>query len=307
MLKSINRRSMLPVCLLAFSVVLSGCVTKQKAVLTLNAKQVMKSGQLVMSNDHPELSADIEGANSGQVMGGLLFAMADVAIMAKQESDQEDLMEPIKEKVKSINLLSYTKDKISPVIAEMQKFQLADQDVHSAAFNDYVKVHADEFDGIGVLIPEFRFSEDFASLQTSLKVRFMPTSPSFKTALGVSEDFEGTVVDTELKHFYKPEKTKAALPRSKALAAEAKENIQEKLLFAYPSQINKMINDEKRKIRGKRKPENAKIWAENDGQEIKRALKEATEKLSQQLKTTLVVMFPNEMKSAQTKSATKAH
>ena len=263
---------------------LSACANMERPVLSLSAKQAMKSGQLTYQTVHPDLEVDIEGSNSAQVMGGLLFLAADMAMMAKQESDQADLMAPIKEEIKDIHLLDSLRAEIEPVIHNSNAFQLAKGAGDKTATN---------YDATGALTPRYKFSEDFASLNTNLHLTISAESEQFKTALGVSPSFDKPIINTNLTHSYSPVGAQHALPRSAILKETAKKNLSQKLTFAGPVEAQKLIEKEIARIRAESKQNNIALWTKDHGKELKQALSEARQVIPQKLQTALSAMFPN--------------
>lgn len=245
---------------------LNACANMESPVLSLSAKQAMKSAHFTYQNVYPELEADIEGSNSAQVMGGLLFVAADIALMAKQKSDQDDLMAPIKEEIKDIDLHNSLRIEIEPVIRNSNLFTFSESALENTNAG---------YDATGALTPRYKFSEDFATLNTNLHMTISAESEQFKSALGVSPSFSKPILDTNLTHSYSPAGATHALPLSPALKDTAKKNLGQKLTFAGPVEAQKLISKEIGRIRTEAKQNNIALWAKDNGKEIKQALADA--------------------------------
>lgn len=296
-----QKRRLLPLSYLIIGILLTGCAAREKPVLSLTAKQSMKTAKLVVINDHSELEADIQGSNSTQVMGGgLLWALADAAAMAEQTHSQSKVIAPIKAEVKSINLITTVKNEISQTIPSLSKFHFSREELKRDEIENYISSNQQGYDGIGILTPQYKFSEDFATLKTTMQVDFYPTSKTFKTALGVSDAFNAPAIDTRLHEETKPVSTLPALPDSTALKKQAKDKLSDKLVFASTIEAQKLITEEKNRIRETAKTTNAKIWSENNGLEIKKAITNSTNAIIERLKTTLATMFPDGIDKIQT-------
>ncbi|MDV7338256.1 hypothetical protein RYZ26_01525 [Terasakiella sp. A23] len=91
---------------------LTGCVGREKPVLSLTAKHAINSSEIFLNNKYADLKADIQGSNATQIMGGgLLWAAADIAAMTVQRNQQQELMAPILAEIKDVNLQNEIREK----------------------------------------------------------------------------------------------------------------------------------------------------------------------------------------------------
>ncbi|MDV7338255.1 hypothetical protein RYZ26_01520 [Terasakiella sp. A23] len=126
---------------------------------------------------------------------------------------------------------------------------------------------------------------------TTIKVDLYPVSSELKHALGVSEKFDRTFLNTTVTFESKPDETTQAHPRSRELKAQAKENLGEKLRSAYQRDVYNMISTEVKRLRNLIKEKNATIWTDNNGLKIKDAIDNSATQVSKQLKDTLSIVF----------------
>lgn len=278
---------------------LTGCVTREKPVLSLSAKQSMNTAKLVLVNDHAKLDAAIEGSNATQVMGGgLLWALADAAAKAEQRNSQSKLLAPINDKLIIENLLVNLKEKIKNVTGDSAKFQFNGDEINGDKIGSYISLNSQQIDSIGILTPKYQFTEDFSALKTSIAVKFIPTSKSFKTALGVSEAYEDSVIDTVIQHVVTPNNTVAALNNNSALKKKAKDSVQNVVLL-NPEDARAKIKEAFNRLRVKTKKHNAEIWFANNGKEVNKAIIESTLSVIKKLQVTLPIMFPDGINKVQ--------
>ncbi len=282
---------------IAIVAALTGCATQERPTLSLSAKQAMTKARLVMVKDHPELEAKIQGSNATQAMGGgLLFLMADIAAMSEQKYQQSKLIEPIQKELTNQNILGTLKSEISNSIDQSSKFQFLGEEIEEDELENYISSHTSEVDSIGVLTPKYEFSEDFSTLNTSLAIKFIPTSTSFKTALGVSEAYNRSVIDTAVVYSVTPSETAEAKPNSEAIKNQAKQNIVGDTHLIDQTSREK-IKRETIRLRQIAKEKNTEVWAKNKGSEINNAINSSFKILVQKLKSTLPIMFPTKVSS----------
>lgn len=275
-------------------VTLTGCAGREKPVLSLTAKQAMQSSKVVMINDHKSLDADITGSNATQVMGGgLLWALADIAAIAEQRSEQETLIEPIEKQLQTENLLADLKDAIAGEIGSSSKFVFAGEELAQEDLDQYISEYKGGADAIAILTPHYRFSEDFAQLKTSVNIRFIPVSSSFKKALKVSEAFDRAAVSTSVEHYFTPEETVSALANNPQLKEKARESVPNAVALSG-TQLAKQSKKKFNEMRLDAKKNNAAIWSQNSGAYIKQAVEESTTVVAQKLAKKLPVIFPDQ-------------
>ena len=135
-------------------------------------------------------------------------------------------------------------------------------------------------------------------LIASIAIKFIPTSTSFKTALGVSETYNSSVIGTAVVHTVTPAETTEAKPNSKAIKDQAKQNIVGGSHLIDQASREK-IKRETIRLRQVAKEKNTEIWTKNNGNEINKAINDSFKILVQKLKSTLPIMFPTKISSVE--------
>ena len=216
-------------------------------------KQRISSSEFVLIKNQEELNAEVKESNMGAA-GGLLFSLIDVAVINSRANEAEKLLAPIRNELIDFDMHKEIKQAVFPVIQATPWLHAKDITIISGKYQDIVnrtlKDKTNKADVMGAINVCYNLDSNFNNLKVKTTLELYPLHIDLK-------------IEKDDKKESKKQKQVTPIYRAKI-------------------EYNKKLTAATRKT-----SENAKLWAANNGQAIKVALKDSVANIALQLKDRL--------------------
>lgn len=222
--------------LIGFVALVSGCVTGPVYDhMPAASYETMKQSDLVIFKLQNEINAQVRRSQIG-AGGGLIPALIGAAIEHNRTKKSEALLGPIRNTLIDVNIEERLKDQVEAQFIHVNWIKQEPVPILVGNFSELIKkeVETSSADAVGILFTKYFFNRNFRRLTVSIEFALYPVSVAVKETLRSDDETE------ELESFYRTRVTREMLLE--------------------------------RELRGKSK-KNAEIWASNNGERLKAALK----------------------------------
>ena len=240
-------------------ILMIGCAGTRKDFVPLSetAKQRIASSKFILIKNQEELNAEVNASNiAGATGGGLIFALVDVAVTNSRANATEKLLAPIRNELIDFDVHKEIKQSVVPVVQATPWLKAtADMAIVSGNYQDIINKTLEDksikADVVGAVSSDYTLDSNFNTLKMTSVLELYSLNTSLNAA-----------------NFGEKKSKKPKQPQ--------------------PIYRTKVVYNKKIDAATKDATKNAKLWAVNNGQAIKLALKDAVSNTALQLKEKLL-------------------